>query len=277
MLMYPQFDPVAISLGPIKIHWYGLMYLIGFLLFLYVGKWRLKKYGHPFLTSKLLDDFLFYGALGVVIGGRLGYCLFYQPTYYLANPLDILKTWTGGMSFHGGLIGVLVAIFIFARKHKSTFFVMSDFVAPLVPFGLFFGRIGNFINGELFGRFSSPDLPWGMIFPASGSMLPRHPSQLYEAFGEGVVLLLVLWVYACKPRKVGQISGIFLITYGVVRFCLEYFREPDSFAIWVQQSTGLSLGQWYSLPLIIAGLAISYCAHKGLFQTITIKKDTKSK
>ena len=262
MLMYPQFDPVAISLGPVKIHWYGLMYLIGFLLFLYVGKWRLKKYGHPFLTSKLLDDFLFYGALGVVIGGRLGYCLFYQPAYYLANPLDILKTWTGGM---------------FSRKHKSTFFVMGDFVAPLVPFGLFFGRIGNFINGELVGRFSSVDLPWGMVFPASGSMLPRHPSQLYEAFGEGVILLLVLWIYARKPRKVGQISGLFLITYGVVRFCLEYFREPDSFAIWVQQSSGLSLGQWYSLPLIIVGLIIFYYASKGVFQPVVINKDIKRK
>ncbi len=283
MLMYPHFDHVAISLGPVKIHWYGLMYLIGFLLFLYVGKWRLKKYGHAFLTPKLVDDFLFYGALGVVIGGRVGYCFLYQPEHYLSNPLDILKVWTGGMSFHGGLIGVLIAIYLFARKHKSTFFVMADFVAPLVPFGLFFGRIGNFINGELYGRFMTSNLPWGMIFPASGSELPRHPSQIYNALGDGVFLFLVLWIYARKPRKVGQVSGLFLITYGVTRFFLEFFREPDSFVLWIEQSTGLSLGQYYCLPMVIFGLVIFYYASKGSFDAKTnsaqkiITQHTKTK
>ena len=257
MLMYPHFDPVAIALGPIKIHWYGLMYLLSFLFFLYAGKWRIRKYGHPVLTEKMIDDFLFYGALGVIIGGRLGYCLFYQPGHYLTHPWDMVKTWDGGMSFHGGMIGVFVAIYLFCRKIKSNFFVLSDFVAPFIPVCLMFGRIGNFINGELWGRFCSPDLPWGMVYPQSGSMLPRHPSELYEALTEGVILFAVLVLYAArKQRKLGQTSGVFMIGYGLARFTLEFFRAPDAFATGIVASTGLSLGQFYSFPMILAGILI---------------------
>ena len=259
MLMYPTFNPVAISLGPLKVHWYGLMYLISFLWFLYGAKWRIRKFGHPILTEQMIDDFLFYGALGTVIGGRLGYCLFYQPAFYLTHPLDIVKTWDGGMSFHGGMLGVFVAIYCFARKIKSNFFVISDFVAPFIPICLLFGRLGNFINGELWGRFSSQTLPWGMVFPQSGSMLPRHPSQLYEALAEGVILFLVLLIFTTsKSRKLGQTSGVFMIGYGLSRFTLEFFRQPDAFASNIVQLTGLSLGQFYSLPMILAGVAI-YC------------------
>ncbi|MBX9597662.1 MAG: prolipoprotein diacylglyceryl transferase [Burkholderiales bacterium] len=256
MLMYPHIDPVALSFGPIKLHWYGVMYLLGFLFFLYGGKWRIGKFGHPVLTQKMIDDFLFYGALGVILGGRLGYCLFYRPDYYLSHPLEIIKTWDGGMSFHGGMLGVFVAVYLFARKINSNFFVISDFIAPFIPVCLMFGRLGNFINGELWGRFSSPDLPWGMVFPASGSMLPRHPSQLYEAFAEGVVLFLILLIFTSKPRKLGQTSGVFMIGYGLARFVLEFFREPDAFATGIVASTGLSLGQFYSFPMIIAGVII---------------------
>lgn len=263
MLMYPQFDPIAFSIGPVKFHWYGLMYVLSFSFFLYAAKWRIKKYGHPILTDKMIDDFLLSGILGTVIGGRLGFCLFYQPAYYLANPLKILQTWDGGMSFHGGMIGVLVAIYLFGRRIKSNFFVVSDFIAPFIPVCLFFGRIGNFINGELWGRFCSQTLPWGMIFPQSGTMLPRHPSQLYEAGLEGIVLFLVLLFYTTrKSRLLGQTSGVFLIGYGMARFILEFFREPDSFATGVVQATGLSLGQIYSLPMIIAGIIILWWGTK---------------
>lgn len=267
MLMYPTFNPVAFSLGPLKVHWYGLMYLLSFLFFLYGAKWRIRKYGHSVLTVKLVDDFLFYGALGTVIGGRLGYCLFYQPEYYLTHPLNIIKTWDGGMSFHGGMIGVFMGIYLYARKINSTFFVLSDFVAPFIPVCLFLGRIGNFINGELWGRFCSPNLPWGMVYPQSGSMLPRHPSQLYEAFTEGVVLFVVLLIFTHKPRKVGETSGVFMIGYGLARFTLEFFRAPDSFATDIVKMTGLSLGQFYSFPMIIAGIVIYWWGTKSKSST----------
>lgn len=263
MLIYPKIDPIAFSLGPIKFHWYGLMYVLSFTFFVYAAKWRLKKYGHPVMTAKLVDDFLLSGILGTVIGGRLGFCLFYQPAYYLSHPLDMLKTWDGGMSFHGGMIGVFVAIYWFSRKIKSNFFVISDFVAPFIPICLLFGRIGNFINGELWGRLCSPNLPWGMVFPDSGTMLPRHPSQLYEAFAEGIVLFIIMLIYAgSKQRKLGQTSGVFMIGYGFARFCLEFFREPDSFATGVVQMTGLSLGQFYSFPMILAGILILWWGSK---------------
>ena len=263
MLMYPEFNPVAISLGPIKVHWYGLMYLLSFLFFLYAGKWRIKKYGHPVFTAKMVDDFLFYGAMGVIIGGRLGYCLFYQPAHYLANPLDILKTWDGGMSFHGGILGVAFAVYLFARKAKCNYFVIGDFIAPFVPVCLLLGRIGNFINGELWGRFCSVNLPWGMVFPQSGSMLPRHPSQIYEALTEGVLLFIIMLVFTTsKPRKLGQTTGVFLIGYAIARFVLEFFREPDAFATGIVKLTDLSLGQFYSLPMIIAGLIIFWWGTK---------------
>ncbi|RTK94323.1 MAG: prolipoprotein diacylglyceryl transferase [Neisseriaceae bacterium] len=265
MLMYPQIDPIALSIGPIKFHWYGLMYVMSFVFFTVGAKWRIRKYGHPVMTEKLVDDFLLSAILGTVIGGRLGFCLFYQPAYYLTHPLDIIKTWDGGMSFHGGLLGVCAAFYWFARKNKTTFFVISDFASPFVPICLMFGRIGNFINGELWGRFCSATLPWGMVFPQSGSMLPRHPSQIYEALTEGVLLFLVMVIYtntSKEPRKLGQTSGMFAIGYGVARFFLEFFREPDSFATGVVQTTGLSLGQFYSIPLIIAGILMMWWGSK---------------
>ncbi len=262
MLMYPHINPVALAIGPLKIHWYGVMYMLAFICFVVVGKWRVRHYNHPIMTMAAVDDMLFYGALGVVIGGRLGYCLFYQPEYYLLHPIDIIKTWDGGMSFHGGLIGVLIATFLAAKKHNTTFFVISDFIAPLVPMGLFFGRIGNFINGELWGRITTSTIPWSMIYPQSGSMLPRHPSELYEALGEGILLAIILWVYANKPRKIGQISGIFMIGYGAIRFFLEYFREPDAFLLTFAAKTHLSMGQWLCIPMILAGILIFYFATK---------------
>ncbi|MCE2705980.1 MAG: prolipoprotein diacylglyceryl transferase [Proteobacteria bacterium] len=262
MLMYPHLNPVAVSLGPIKIHWYGIMYVLGFLFFIYAGKWRLKKYGNIFWTNKLIDDFIFYGALGVVLGGRLGYCLFYQPAFYFAHPLSILKVWDGGMAFHGGMLGVILVMYLFAKFNRAGFFIVSDFTVLLVPMGLFFGRMGNFINGELWGRFTTTVLPWAMVFPQSGSMLPRHPSQLYEALGEGLLLTLILWVYASKARKSGQVSGLFVMGYGIIRFCLEYFRQPDVFLTDLVQNTGLSMGQWLCIPMIIVGAIIFIYASK---------------
>jgi len=199
-------------------------------------------------SYKELEDLLFAGVLGVVLGGRLGYTLFYQPDFYLTHPLNILKLWEGGMSFHGGLLGVILAMLWFAHRHKTTFFVVSDLVAPLVPFGLAFGRLGNFINGELWGR--PTDLPWAMIFPQVDS-LPRHPSQIYQFLGEGILLGIILWIFSSKPRPLGQVSGLFLLGYGVCRFLAEFAREPDAFLGLL--GLGLSMGQWLSLPMIFFG------------------------
>jgi phosphatidylglycerol:prolipoprotein diacylglycerol transferase len=224
MLTHPQFDPVAIHLGPFGIHWYGLMYLAGFITFIWLGRKRIVMLNHPQMTAKLLDDLLFYGVLGVIIGGRLGEVLFYNPAYYFSHPLKIPAVWEGGMSFHGGFLGVLVAMAIFARQQKMRWLALMDFIAPLVPPGLAFGRLGNFINGELWGRPS--DVPWAMVFPNVDS-LPRHPSQLYEFALEGVLLFAILWWYARKPRPVGAVSGLFLIGYGSFRFLGEFTRNPD--------------------------------------------------
>jgi len=250
MLIHPQFDPAAIRIGSFAIHWYGLMYLMAFAQFLLLGRLRIRSPQYQSLgwTYKDLEDLLFAGVLGVVLGGRLGYTLFYQPGFYLAHPLNILKLWEGGMSFHGGLLGVILAMFWFAHRHKTSFFVVSDLVAPLVPFGLAFGRLGNFINGELWGR--PTDLPWAMIFPQV-DMLPRHPSQIYQFFGEGILLGVVLWIFSSKPRPLGQVSGLFLLGYGVCRFLAEFAREPDAFLGLL--GLGLSMGQWLSLPMIFLG------------------------
>lgn len=265
MLVFPQINPVAISLGPLSIHWYGVMYLLGFLCFLYIGKWRIRRFGHPVLREQDMDDFLFYGALGVILGGRLGYCLFYRPEIYLLHPLDLFKAWDGGMSFHGGLIGVCLAVYLFSRKLKTSFLQLMDFASVLVPIGLFFGRIGNFINGELWGRVCSNDLPWGMIFP-DGGPLPRHPSQLYEALCEGFIALLIMLWFVRKPRKIGMTCSLFVIIYGIIRFGLEFFREPDYFATGVVKMTGLSLGQLYSIPMIIIGVLFYWWASTGKFE-----------
>lgn len=248
MLIHPQFDPIAIHLGSFGIHWYGLMYMTGFLSLLWLGKWRIRRQPECGFSSRDMDDILFYGALGVILGGRLGYVLFYQPAYYLQHPLEILAVWQGGMSFHGGFLGVLVAMALFSRKTGKRWFAIMDFVAPLVPIGLGAGRLGNFINGELWGR--PTDLPWGMVFPQVDS-LARHPSQLYQFGLEGVMLFTLLWWYSSRPRPLGSVSALFLIGYGASRFAVEFAREPDRFL--GPLALGLSMGQWLSLPMILVG------------------------
>ena len=260
MLVHPQFDPIALDLSkiglPIAIHWYGLTYLVGFALFLFlaVRRSRLTHYAATGWSRRDVEDLLFYGVMGTVVGGRLGYVLFYKPAFYAANPLEIFAVWKGGMAFHGGLLGVIVALALFARMRKRPFLEVTDLVAPCVPTGFAAGRVGNFINGELWGRFSSADLPWGMVFPQSGSALPRHPSQLYQFALEGLLLFAVLWIYGKKPRGLGQVSGVFLAGYGVLRFIAEFFREPDSFLGLL--ALGMSMGQWLCVPMIVAGIAL---------------------
>ncbi|MDA8129572.1 MAG: prolipoprotein diacylglyceryl transferase [Betaproteobacteria bacterium] len=251
-MLAPQFDPVALQLGPVAIHWYGLMYLVAFVQVIVLGRWCITHRPWTGWTQQMLDDVLFYGVLGVVVGGRLGYVLFYKPGDYFAHPLDIIKVWQGGMSFHGGFLGVIVAMALFAHRHKLRWLAVTDFVAPLVPLGLAAGRLGNFINGELWGRAAS--VPWAMIFPQAGDGIPRHPSQLYEFAGEGLLLFAILWLYSRKPRPAGAISGVFLIGYGSLRFLVEFTREPDSFLGLLQ--FGLSMGQWLSLPMIVAGIVM---------------------
>ncbi len=251
MLIHPQFNPVAFSLGPLAVRWYGLMYLAGFMLFLVLGRVRARRNPELGIDAQGLDDLLFYGVLGVVLGGRLGQVLFYEPAYYLSHPLEILAVWKGGMSFHGGFLGVLVAMWAYGRKIGRRFFELTDFIAPLVPLGLAAGRLGNFINGELWGRVASANLPWAMVFPQVDSQ-PRHPSQLYQFAGEGLLLFIILWWYASKPRPRAAVSGVFLIGYGILRFIAEYFREPDAGIF--GHSYLVSMGQWLSAPMVAYGL-----------------------
>ena len=251
MLIHPQFDPIAIQLGPLAVRWYGLMYLAGFVAFLWLGKRRAAAQPWYGMRALDIDDLLFYGVLGVVLGGRLGQVLFYEPGYYLAHPLEILAVWKGGMAFHGGMLGVFVAMALWGRRSGKTFFQVTDFIAPLVPLGLMAGRIGNFINGELWGRVAGATLPWAMVFPQVDT-LPRHPSPLYQAAGEGLLLFVILWLFSARQRALGQVSGMFLIGYGVLRFVAEYFREPDHGIFGL--SYVISMGQWLSLPMILVGL-----------------------
>ena len=253
MLIHPQFDPIALQLGPLAIRWYGLMYLIGFGAFFFLGRMRARRDAWRGINEALIDDLLFFGVLGVILGGRLGYILFYKPIYYLSHPLEIFMVWQGGMAFHGGFLGVLVAMALVARKHKLSWLAVTDFIAPLVPLGLASGRLGNFINGELWGRIAPADLPWSMVF-ASGGPLPRHPSQLYQFAMEGLLLFALLWFYSSRPRPIGAISGLFLAGYGVFRFVAEFFREPDDFLGLL--AFNLSMGQWLSLPMIVTGIAM---------------------
>jgi len=258
MLVHPQFDPVAITLGPVSIRWYGLMYLVAFVAGLLLGRLRLRMRPDLGWTTRQLDDLLFYCVLGVVVGGRLGYVLFYKFSEYLHDPIRILYVWEGGMSFHGGFLGVIFAMWWFGRSHGRGWFEVTDFLAPLVPLGLCAGRIGNFINAELWGR--PTDVPWGMIFPnVDEQPRPRHPSQLYEAALEGVLLFVILWVFARKPRPTGAVSALFLIGYGSLRFLVEYTREPDNFLGLL--ALGLSMGQWLSLPMIVGGVVMLIWAY----------------
>lgn len=259
MLLHPQFDPVAFSVGPLSVRWYGLMYLVAFVQFILLGRYRIR-HRPGFLTIEQLDDLLFYGMLGVILGGRLGQVLFYEPTYFLANPLEIFAVWKGGMSFHGGFLGVLVAMGLWSHKHHLNWWDLTDFIAPLVPLGLAAGRIGNFINGELWGRLADASLPWAMAFPQSGDLQPRHPSQLYHVGLEGLALFAILWLFTSRPRPRGAASGVFLIGYGTFRFITEYFREPDA-GIFGQSYT-ISMGQWLSLPMILIGVSLLVFAYR---------------
>jgi phosphatidylglycerol---prolipoprotein diacylglyceryl transferase len=250
MLTHPQFDPIAFSLGPLHIRWYGLTYLVAFILFLVLGRIRARQNVLNGWKPGDLDDLLLYGILGVVLGGRVGYCLFYKPMYYLTNPLEIFAVWQGGMSFHGGMLGVIFAMWLYSRRTERGFLNTTDFIAPLVPLGLASGRMGNFINAELPGRAADPSLPWAMVFPQIDNVA-RHPSQLYQFALEGVLLFVILWIYASKPRALGRVSGVFLIGYGVLRFIAEFFREPDSFLGFL--ALGMTMGQWLCVPMIAMG------------------------
>ncbi len=280
MLVHPQIDPVALSLGPLSIHWYGLMYLIGFVLFILLGRYRIKRNPQSKFTNDMLDDALFYGMLGVVLGGRLGHVLFYQFGYYVENPLLIFAIWEGGMSFHGGFLGVFFSMMLLARKYKIHWLAVTDFIVPLVPLGLGAGRIGNFINAELWGR--PTDVSWGMVFPYVDE-LPRHPSQLYQFALEGVVLFLLVWIYSAKPRAMGAVTGMFMIGYGVLRSFAEFYREPEDGFMGIA-TLGVTMGQWLSLPMILAGIVAmrwadrqaSIDAVKQPIDTETIKQPRKT-
>ena len=276
-LEHPNFNPVAVSLGhwhvfgqdfAPAIHWYGLTYMVAFGLFVWLAGMRSQ---YPWFARggwqrRDVEDLLFFGVLGVVLGGRLGYVFFYKPLYYVDHPGEIIAVWNGGMSFHGGMLGVIVAMAFFAWQRKRPFLQVTDLIAPCVPLGLASGRVGNFINGELWGRVADPSLPWAMIFPTSGDRQPRHPSQIYQFLGEGICLFLILWIFGKKERGRGQVSGLFLIGYGFFRFVAEFFRAPDDFIgdkttlvgdpnthlLWF----GWSEGQWLCVPMVIAGILL---------------------
>ena len=243
-----QIDPVALSIGSLQLRWYGLMYLAGFGLGWMLGRWRDSRPGSGW-TGPDVDDLLTCVMIGIILGGRIGYVLFYDLPVYIHDPMEIMRIWNGGMSFHGGLLGVLGAFWYFARTRGRTFLEVSDFIAPLIPQGLFFGRLGNFINGEVWGKVCN--VPWAVVFPGAGP-LPRHPSQLYEAALEGLLLFIILWVFSLKPRKVGAVSGLFALAYGVFRFAVEFVRMPDV-QLGYLAFGWLTMGQLLCVPLILAG------------------------
>lgn len=270
MIIHPQFDPVLISIGPLAIRWYAVSYIVGFILFTWLGRRRIAQ-GNTVFTKEMLDDFLTWGILGVILGGRIGYILFYKLSDYLADPISMLKVWEGGMSFHGGFLGVVAAMWLFSRKHKISFLNTMDFVAPLVPLGLASGRIGNFINGELWGRVTDINAFWAMGFPQAHyedveaaahnplwaqwlsqyGVLPRHPSQLYQFALEGICLFVIVWLFSKKTRPAGQVASLFLGGYGFFRFVAEFARQPDDYLGLL--TLGLSMGQWLSVPMIVLG------------------------
>ena len=271
MLTYPDLDPIAIAIGPLKIHWYGLTYIIGFLGFWWLGRWRAMRPDSGWKASEV-EDVLFYGALGVVLGGRIGYTLFYKFPDFLADPMMIIRLWEGGMSFHGGLLGVLIAMAWYGRKTGRTFFQVTDFIAPMVPLGLAAGRIGNFINGELWGAPS--DVPWAMQLPCerfagmceglpldAPYSVPFHPSQLYEFGLEGVALFLILWTFSARPRPRMAVSGLFLLFYGIFRFVVEFVRMPDAHLGYLAFDW-VTMGQALSMPMILIGIGFLAWAYR---------------
>jgi phosphatidylglycerol:prolipoprotein diacylglycerol transferase len=258
MLQHPQIDPVALSLGPLKVHWYGLTYLVGFLAGWWLGKLRARKPWSP-ITEVQMGDLLFYLALGVILGGRFGYVVFYNFDVFLADPLWLLRVWEGGMAFHGGLLGVIFAMWWYGRKIDRGFWQLADFVAPLVPVGLGAGRIGNFINGELWGK--PTDAAWGMVFRTAPDSLARHPSQLYQFALEGVVLFVILWWFSARPRPRMAVSGLFLAVYGAFRFMVEFVRQPDP-QLGYLAFDWLTMGQVLSLPMVLAGATLMFIAYR---------------
>jgi len=255
MLTYPNIDPVAISLGPLEVHWYGLMYLVAFGLGWWLGILRTRREGSSWRAEEI-SDLVFYFALGAVLGGRIGYTLFYNFGAFLDDPLVIFRIWQGGMSYHGGMLGVFVAMALYARHTGRTFFMVTDYLAPLVPPGLAAGRLGNFINGELWG--SPTTLPWGMVFPFVDGQ-PRHPSMLYEFLLEGIVFFIILWWFSRRPRPTMAVSGLYLICYGVFRFVIEFVREPDAHIGYLALGW-VTMGQLLSLPMIVIGIAFYWYA-----------------
>ena len=255
MISYPAINPVALSLGPLQIHWYGIMYLLAFAGAYFLAIRNSQRPWSPIKKTQV-EDLIVYGAWGVILGGRLGYMFFYNGDKWLADPAMLFRIWEGGMSFHGGLIGVATAIFMYGRKNKVAFFGLTDFVVPLVPAGLFFGRIGNFIGGELYGR--ATDVPWAMVFPSDPTQLARHPSQLYEALLEGLVLFLIINWYARKPRLFGEVTGLFLVLYGFFRFMVEFVRQPDAQFIGqsglIEALNWMTRGQTLCIPMMLLGL-----------------------
>jgi len=257
MINYPEINPVAVDFGAIKVHWYGLMYLLGFVAALYIGNLRSKLPANSWNKDQV-SDVIFYCAIGVILGGRIGYILFYNFGAFLDNPLIIVRIWEGGMSFHGGMLGVFTALYLFVRKTNRTFFQVSDFVAPMVPLGLGFGRIGNFINKELWGRPVDSMLPWAMDY---GDHVARHPSSLYQALSEGLLLFIILFVYSKKPRPTMAVSGVFMLAYGGFRFITEFFRTPDAHLGFVMFNW-MTKGQQLSIPMIMFGIGILIWAYK---------------
>ncbi len=255
--MRVDFDPVAFHIFDWPVHWYGISYLVGFALAWGLGRYRASKPNSGW-TGEQIDDWVFYVGLGVILGGRLGYIFFYNFSKFIDNPLILFRVWEGGMSFHGGLIGVMVALWFISRKYKKSYFETVDFMAPLVPLSLAAGRMGNFINGELWGKVT--DLPWGMVFPAAGPE-PRHPNPLYEAFLEGIVLFVIVWTFSSKPRPTMAVSGVFAIGYSVFRFMIEFVRVPDAHIGYLAFGW-FTMGMLLSLPLFLVGVVLLYLAYR---------------